>query len=156
MPHYRIEREQIAAGTPPIRCHYAWQDGCFEAATWRVGCGPEVRYYCGSHEGPPCGGVFLGGFVITADTTREELVGVFGCGSLRIHSALGRDVHDLWCCACGEWVGDTQAPDIAHVSIPLQAECLPGRSRGNNELPCRVCEDTLAAAPTTTVHEAPQ
>ena len=57
----------------PTPCQYDWRDGCSKTATWRVGCGTDVRFYCDSHEGPPCGGVFLGEFVITTDTTREEL-----------------------------------------------------------------------------------
>ena len=70
MPHYRIRRKQVPVGTlPPI--------------TWRVGCGTDVRFYCDSHEGPPCGGMFLGEFVITPDTTREKLAGVVSGGSHR-------------------------------------------------------------------------
>ena len=102
MPHYRIRRKQIPVGTlPTTPCQYDWRDGCDKTATWRVGCGPDVRFYCDSHEGPPCGGVFLGDFVITPDTTREELAGVVSCGFHLIYSASGRDVHDLRCCACG-------------------------------------------------------
>ena len=40
-----------------------------------------------------------------------------------IYSASGRDVHELYCCACGEWIGDALDPDIEHVSEPLDAEC---------------------------------
>ena len=130
MPHYRIRRKPIPVDTlPPVPCQYDWRGGCDKTATWRVGCGPDVRFYCDSHEGPPCAGVFLGDFVITPDTTREELVGVVRCGAHRINSVSGRYVHDLRCCACWEWIGDTRDPRIRHVSIPLQAECLPERSR---------------------------
>ena len=84
MLHYRIRRKQIPVGTlPPVLCQYDWRDGCDKTATWRVGCGTDVRFYCDSHEGPPCGGVFLGEFVITPDTTREKLAGVVSGGSHR-------------------------------------------------------------------------
>ena len=115
MPHYLIRREPIPAGARRVQCQYTWLSGCYETATWQVGCGSDVRFYCDSHEGPPCGGVFLGDFVITRDTTRQDLLSVVSCGSHRIHSVSGRDVHELWCCACGEWVGDTQDPEIADV-----------------------------------------
>ena len=156
MPHYRIRRKQIAVGTlPPTPCQYDWRDGCDKTATWRVGCGPNVRFYCDSHEGPPCGGVFFDEFVITPDMTREELVGVVSCGFHRINSASGRDVHDLRCCACGEWIGDTRDPYIEHVSIPLQAKCLSQRSRDTDKAPCRACEEMRAVTPSTTPPETP-
>ena len=80
----------------PTPCPYDWRDGCDKTATWRVGCGPDVRSYCDSHEGPPCGGVFLGDFVITPDTTREELAGVVSGGSYqRIPGATRRAAEDL-------------------------------------------------------------
>ena len=111
MPHHRIRRKRIPVDAPPrVPCQYDWRDGCSKTATWRVGCGPDVRFYCDSHEGPPCGGMFFDEFVITPDTTREELAGVARCGAHRIYSVSGRDVHDLRCCACGEWIGDTRDP----------------------------------------------
>ena len=117
MPHFRIQRKRIPVGTlPPTPCQYDWRDGCDKTATWRVGCGPNVRFYCDSHEGPPCGGVFFDEFVITPDTTREELVGVVSCGFHRINSASGRDVHDLRCCACWEWIGDTQSRNCSFAA----------------------------------------
>ena len=112
-------------------------------------------FYCDSHEGPPCGGVFLSDFVITPDTTREDLVSVRICGAHRIQSLSGRDVHELWCCTCGEWIGDTQDSEIRHVSIPLQAECLPERSGDPDDTLCRACEEMLASTPTTTAPETP-
>ena len=154
MPHYRIRRKPIPVDTlPSAPCQYDWLGGCDKTATWRVGCGPDVRFYCDSHEGPPCGGVFHGKFVITPDTTREELVGVVRCGRHRINSPSGRNVHDLRCCACWEWIGDTRDPYIKHVSIPRQAECLPERSHDTEEVPCRVCEEMWAATPSTTPPE---
>ena len=72
---------KVPVGTlPPTPCQYDWRDGCDKTATWRVGCGPDVRFYCDSHEGPPCGGVFLGEFVITA----RELRRVGGRGQWRL------------------------------------------------------------------------
>ena len=104
------EKANTSTHAAPTPCQNDWRDGCDKTATWRVGCGPDVRFYCDSHEGPPCGGVFIGDFVITPDTTREELAGVARCGAHRIYSVSGRDVHDLRCCACGEWIGDTRDP----------------------------------------------
>ena len=130
-------------------------DGCSKTATWRAGCGPDVRFYCDSHEGPPCGGVFLGNFVITPDTTREELLGVVSCGSHRLHSASGRDVHELCCCACGEWVGDTLDTEIKHVSIPLNAECHPQNTPYTCEMQCSACEEMFADALTATPSDNP-
>ena len=104
---------------------------------------------------PPCGGVFLGDFVITPDTTREELAGVVSCGFHLIYSASGRDVHDLRCCACGEWIGDTRDPYVEHVSIPRQAECLSRRSPNTDKAPCRACEEMRAVTPSTTPPETP-
>lgn len=144
MPHYLISREQIPAVARPVRCQDTWMDGCSNTATWRVGCGPDVRFYCDSHEGPPCGGVFRGDFVITPDTTREDLMSV--CGLHRIHSLSGRDVHKLWCCACGEWIGDTQDSEIEHVSIPLDAACNPKRTPDTGEMQYPACEKMFSDA----------
>ena len=149
------EKANTGRHAAPVPCQYDWRDGCDKTATWRVGCGPNVRFYCDSHEGPPCGGVFFGEFVITPDTTREELAGVVSGGSHRIYSASGRDVHELRCCACGGWIGDTRNPYIEHVSIPLQAECHSQRSRDTDEAPCRACGEMRAVTPSTTPPETP-
>ena len=105
-----------------------------------MSCGPDVWYFCDSREGPPCGGVFIGDFVITPVTNHEELMGVVKCGSHRIHTMSGRDVHELRCCACGEWIGDTSDSEIEHVSIPLDAECRPENPRNTGELSCCACK----------------
>ena len=146
MPHYLISREPLPAGGLPVPCQDTWMGGCSNFATWRVGCGPDVRFFCDSHEGPPCGGVFVGDFSIAPETTREELLQVVKCGAHRIHSLSGRDVHELWCCACGEWMGDIQDSEIAHVSIPLDAECQQKRTPGTGEVQCRACEEMFADA----------
>ena len=140
MPHYLILRVPIAAGATPVLCQDTWRDGCRELATWQVNCGPDVWFFCVSHEGPPCGGVFGGDFVITPDTTRDELMAVVERGSHRIHSAAGRDVHELRCCACGVWIGDALDSDIRHVSEPLNAECRPGNPVDTNEPSCSDCQ----------------
>ena len=146
MPHFLIVREPIPTGAWPVQCQDTSLGGCSKTATWRVGCGTDVRFYCDSHEGPPCGGVFLGDFVISPGTTREDLMSVLSCGAHRIHSLSGRDVHELWCCACGEWIGDTQDSEITHVSIPLDAECHPDNTSGTREMRCRACEEMFADA----------
>lgn len=156
MPHYLISREPIPAGASTVLCQDTWMGGCGKTATWRMGCGPDVRFFCDSHEGSPCGGVFLGDFVITPDTTREDLMSVVNCGAHRIHSQSGRDVHGLWCCACGEWIGDSQYTEIGQVSISLDAECHPDRSREARELRCRACDKLLTVTPSGTPHETLQ
>ena len=88
----------------------------------------------------------MGDFSIAPETTREELLQVVKCGAHRIHSLSGRDVHELWCCACGEWMGDIQDSEIAHVSIPLDAECQQKRTPGTGEVQCRACEEMFADA----------
>ena len=155
MPHYLISRKRIRTGTRRVQCQYSWMSGCYQVATWRVGCGPDVRYFCDEHEGPPCGGVFIGSFVIMPEMTQEVVARVRRCGAHRIESPSGRDVHELLCCACGEWIGDAQDPEIQHVSVPLQAECLPNRSRVADDTPCRACEETPAAMQATTATENP-
>ena len=139
MAHYLIRRGSIPVDVRPIQCQDKWRDGCRNLATWQVGCGPNVWYFCDSHEGPPCGGIFADDFVITPDITREELRGVVNFGAHRIKSVSDRDVHELRCCACGEWVGDTLDSDIEHVSVSLDTECRPDKSRDTNEMSCCAC-----------------
>ena len=153
MPHYLISGEPLPTGGLPVPCQDTWMGGCSSFATWRVGCGPDVRFFCDSHEGPPCGGVFLGDFAITPDTSRGELLQVVKCGAHRIHSLSGRDVHELWCCACGQWIGDAQDPEIEHVSIPLDAECRPQRTPDTDEVQCRACNEMFADALSTSALE---
>ena len=150
MSHYLIYREPIPAGAEPVQCQYTWRDGCYETATWRVSCGPDTRFYCDSHEGPPCGGVFLSDFKITAGTARKDVVSVFSCGSHRIHSPSGRDIYELSCCSCGEWIGDTEDPEIKHVSIPLRADCRPMSRSDSDEAGCRACDEMMADMSFTT------
>lgn len=153
MPHYFIKREPIPDLTDPIECQDTWLDGCYRIATWRVSCGLDAWFFCDEHEGPPCGGVFFGQFVITPQTTREELLDVVSCGAHRIHSVSGHDVHELWCCACGEWVGDIRDPEIKHVSVPLAAECHTETRLDTTEVPCAACEQSLADTPSITIPE---
>lgn len=156
MSHYLIAREPIRAGSWPVECQDTWMGGCSRTATWRVGCGPDILFYCDSHEGPPCGGLFFGDFVITPDTTRKELLGVVSCGSHRLLSASSRDVHELWCCACGEWIGDTQDPEIEHVSIPIDTQCHPEKTPDTCEMECRACEEMFADALSTAPYDGPE
>ena len=107
-----------------VRCRYGWADVCRETVSPQVGGGADARPFCEPHEIPPCGGTFIGEFVIAPETTHDELLGALEGSSVRIYSASGRDVHELHCCACGEWIGDALDPDIEHVSEPLNAECL--------------------------------
>ncbi len=110
-------------GALHVRCQYGWRDVCGETAARQVGGGADMRRYCDPHEVPTYGGTFVGEFVIAPETTREELLEALEGSSVRIYSASGRDVHELYCCACGEWTGDALDPDIEHVSEPLDAEC---------------------------------
>ena len=147
MPHYLIKREPIPLGSRTVPCQYDWRDGCSEPATWLVACGPSIGYFCRSHEGPPCGGLFIGEFTVTPETTRDDMVSVRRCGAHLIRSASDRNIQDLFCCACGEWIGDMQDPEIRHVSLPLESECRPMRDRDKRNLKCRACEEleTLAS-----------
>ena len=147
MWHFLISREPIPASARPVQCQYTWRDGCHEAATWRVACGPYARFYCVAHEGPPCGGIFYGDFVITAETTREAVVSVLNCGLHRSYSPSGRYLNELRCCACSEWIGDIGDPEIKHVSIPLDADCRPTKRCGSQKERCRACEETMVATP---------
>ena len=72
---------------------------------------------------------------------------------LRIHSLWGRDVHEFWCCACGEWIGDTQDSDIARVLIPLDAECHPNNTPGTREMRCKACDELFVVTPSSTPPE---
>ena len=129
MPHYLISIEPIRAEAHPVLVGVSIAPG---SPTWRVACGPDIRFYCDEHEGPPCGGVFLSHFVIAAETTREDVLKVVGCGSHRLYTPSGRDVHELWCCACSEWIGDTEDPEIEHVSVPNWA---PTATRKRAQIP---------------------
>lgn len=146
MPHYQIKREPIPPSSRTELCQYGWRDGCSESATWLVACGPNVGYFCDSHEGPPCGGVFIGEFVVMPETTRGDVVSVHQCGSHLINSASGRSINDLFCCTCGEWIGDIQDPAIKHVSLSLEAECRPSTVGDSCPLACRACEQLEAYA----------
>ena len=146
MPHYLIKREPIPPASRTVQCQDGWRDGCSEPATWLVACGPKVGYFCGSHEGPPCGGVFIGEFTVAPETTRDDVVSVRRCGAHLIQSASDRNIHDLFCCACGEWIGDMQDPEIRHVSLPLESECRPGIDRDTGRLKCPACEEMMPLA----------
>ena len=143
MPHYLISRKRIPAGAMLIQCQDTWLDGCNEIANWQISCGPEIGFYCDRHEGPPCGGEFLSDFVISAETTREELERVLRCGVHRIHSWSGLDVHELRCCACSQWIGNVEDPEISHVSIPLQAECRSQDASVVDVVRCLLCESEV-------------
>ena len=107
---------------------------------------PDVRYFCDSHkERHPCRGTFFGEFMITPQTTRGDLVSVLNCGAHLINTASGRWIHDLFCCACGEWVGDMEDPEIRHVSLPLETECRPRKSLDASNSRCRACEEMMEA-----------
>ena len=82
---------------------------------------------------PSCAGTFFNGFVITPETTRADVVTVARCGNHHIDVASGQYVHDLYCDKCGEWIGDAEDPEIAHVSTPLTTECRPSRVRKFDE-----------------------
>ncbi len=88
---------------------------------------------------PSCAGTFFDGFVITPETTRTDVVAVARCGNHHIDVASGQYVHDLYCGKCGEWIGDAEDPEIAHVSTPLTAECRPSQSNDGDGVPCPVC-----------------
>ena len=144
MPHFLVERDPIPQGSLPRPMSVHLVGGCYRTATWRVACGPDVRFLCDSHEGPPCGGVFANNFMIRPDTTRDDLAGVLACGLHRIHSSSGRDVHDLRCCACGEWIGDAKDAEISQISIPMDAKCeerCPVTDLDTVEVRCRACEE---------------
>ena len=146
MPHYLIRIDPIPWDAGRVLCQDIRLGGCQEIATWRVTCGPEFRFFCDRHEGPPCGGVFLGEFVVKPTTTRNDLAVVLKCGVHRIYSGSGRDIHDLTCCSCGNWVGDSQDPEIEHVSLPLETECPPVGVRDIDGVRCPACEEMEAEA----------
>ena len=93
----------------------------------------------------PCAGAFLNGFEITSETTRADVVSAARCGNHHIDTASGQSVHDLWCIDCGIWIGDVNDSAIAHVSIPLGAECRPSPDDNFDDTPCPACKVLLTA-----------
>lgn len=144
MPHYLIRTEPLPPGSSLVLCQFTWREECPETATWKVACGPDESYFCDAHHGPhPCRGVFIGEFVVTPETARADVLRVRRCGAHLMSSASGREIDDLFCCACGEWVGDMEDPEISHVSLPLDTECDPERDLDRPESRCRACAELM-------------